>query len=302
MVGPPGSAAFDVEAPNPARLRWLVGAGGQPGSIVFGTWSYARRLVIGGAPQLLDTGAPIWISQILSDGSVLGSERIEPRTFLRMKLNEPVEREEQIREVRWTDNELAVSPDAERVAFVSTRNGVDQIWVSKIDGSEARVLVAAIPPYGDYGDNTMAGDLSWSPDGQWIAFLTSPGVGHGDPEARMFIVPSAGGALRVLAELCSLDGRGVPWTADSRSVFIAKEKIVPGEEVSSESDYFQLDILTGKLTPVSEASLPPRPMTLAPSPVENARLALGGQYLYFERRGESKERIVMVHGLLPKVP
>jgi hypothetical protein len=39
-------------------------------------------------------------------------------------------------------------------------------------------------------------------------------------------------------------------------------------------------------------------MERAPSGSENAHLAEGGRFLYFERRGDLKSRIIVVHDLL----
>jgi len=267
---------------------------------VYKCWGYSRLLPMGGpiyVPSLLNTGDQIQISQVFAGGSVLGAETIWPTALWRLDLSEPGKVPQKVRDVLWTDSDLAVSPNGELVAFVSGRNGPEQIWVSKLDGAEPRVLVPAIPPYGDYGDNTNAGDLSWSPDGQWIAFLTNPGVGHGDSESRLFLTPSAGGPLRVLVELCALDGRPVPWSPDSKSVFVAREDDSDGKE-NFEMKYFQVDILSGKQTAVSEHSLPAWPMERAPSGSENAHLAEGGRFLYFERREDLKSRIVVIHDLL----
>lgn len=267
-------------------------------AVVYQCWGYSRLLPMGGpiySPTLLDAGGSIQISQILADDSALGVDTIWPTALWRIDISEPGKGPEKVRDIRWTDSTLAVSPNGEMVAFVSGRNGPEQIWVSKLDGSEPRVLVSAIPPYGDYGDNTNAGDLSWSPDGQWIAFLTNPGVGHGDSEARLFLIPSGGGPLRMLVELCALDGRPVPWSPDSKSVFVAQERFEPD---GNETHYFQVDILSGKQGAVSEASLPLLPKDLVPAGAEDAHVSQGGRYLYFQKRGDIKSRIVAVHGLL----
>jgi Tol biopolymer transport system component len=172
------------------------------------------------SPKLFRIDEDISISQILPDGSGLGVETIEPAALWRIDLKE--NSEEKILPVRWTDQDLVVSPKGDLLAFMTTRDGPTQLWISKVDGGEARVLIS-IPPFSEYGDNTVAGDLSWSPDGQWIAFLTSPGVGHGVVDAKLFLIPAAGGPLRQLLE-CSMDGSAVRWSADSRSVFVAKEE------------------------------------------------------------------------------
>ncbi len=68
------------------------------------------------------------------------------------------------------DTSAAWSPDATRIAFVSDRNGNDEIYVMNSDGSdEQRRTVSA-------GDD---GWPSWSPDGQKIAFFSQRTGGDG---------------------------------------------------------------------------------------------------------------------------
>ena len=68
---------------------------------------------------------------------------------------------------------LAVSPDGSRIAFtwrVRRGNGMDtQIFTARIDGSDLRQMTAV-------ADNTdplsyAFGSPTWSPDGQWVAFV-----------------------------------------------------------------------------------------------------------------------------------
>jgi hypothetical protein len=61
------------------------------------------------------------------------------------------------------NTEPAVSPDGERVAFVSNRNGIDNIYVYYVDS--ARVIAAT-------NTLTNAKSPSWSPDGKSLAFST----------------------------------------------------------------------------------------------------------------------------------
>jgi hypothetical protein len=63
-----------------------------------------------------------------------------------------------------------VSPQGDRIAFVSNRSGNMRIWVSDLDGSNA-VLIS--PPETEYHEAIKAPIEqkvpAWSPDGKWIA-------------------------------------------------------------------------------------------------------------------------------------
>jgi dipeptidyl aminopeptidase/acylaminoacyl peptidase len=60
------------------------------------------------------------------------------------------------------------SPDGRRIAFVSDRSGVPQVWMVSSEGGEPQ-------PVTHLEDQVRA--LEWSPDGQWLAFSVAPGGG-----------------------------------------------------------------------------------------------------------------------------
>lgn len=76
----------------------------------------------------------------------------------------------------------AWSPDGKLVAYISDRSGENELWVVEAQGGEPRQLTRG-----------MGGHLPnpplWSPDGKWIAMA--------DREARMMLVDSATGALKI---------------------------------------------------------------------------------------------------------
>ena len=55
------------------------------------------------------------------------------------------------------------SPDSERLAFVSSRGGAEQIYLLSLSGGEGGPLTSL---------STGAGNQQWSPDGQWLAFTS----------------------------------------------------------------------------------------------------------------------------------
>ena len=279
-----------------ASINWLPN--GQ--ALVYQVWSDANlysKLVLMEAlrqpSQLLDPGANIELSQILADGTALGTQYGGDSTLWRVDLQATVQEPVKVRTIPWTDQLLAVSPDAQLLAFATNRNGPTQIWISRLDGGHPRVLVSKIPPFGAYGDNTAVDGISWSPDGKWIAMRTQPGIGHGDDSARLFLVPTPGGRPRELAE-CSQDPDAPPWSDDSQSVFIAKT------DENSRSTYFRVDISTRKQTEVTESKLPISPRSVWPLPqgARQPHLSQGGRYLYYQDPPSRKTRIVAIRKFL----
>jgi Tol biopolymer transport system component len=77
------------------------------------------------------------------------------------------------------------SPDGKRIAFVSSRSGTPELWVSGADGSNLMQLTSLGGP--------LFGYLSWSPDGEQIVFHARP---YG--QADIFVVRVAGGTPKRL--------------------------------------------------------------------------------------------------------
>ena len=73
------------------------------------------------------------------------------------------------------------APDSRRLAY----EGVNGIHVVRRDGGGGRLVRAA----------SADGDPGWSPDGRWLAFVSSPGDGSGDT-----LLVARGGAVRAVAK------------------------------------------------------------------------------------------------------
>ncbi|MFD3327495.1 S9 family peptidase [Streptomyces sp. NPDC058701] len=81
----------------------------------------------------------------------------------------------------------AVDPTGEHVAFICDRAGVPQLWSGPARGTEAHVLD---------GEPDPVSEVSWSPDGRWIAYTSAPGGGE---HTRVLVVRPDGTGRQVLA-------------------------------------------------------------------------------------------------------
>ncbi|GGS29743.1 peptidase S9 [Streptomyces humidus] len=81
----------------------------------------------------------------------------------------------------------SAGPDGTEAAFICDRGGVPQLWAGPVDGGEVRLLDSSPDP---------VTEVSWSPDGRWIAYTTAPGGGE---HSRVLCVRPDGTGRRVLA-------------------------------------------------------------------------------------------------------
>jgi hypothetical protein len=91
------------------------------------------------------------------------------------------------------------SPDGSRLAYLGPAAGGKQVWIKPRDRYDATPL----------DGTTGATDFTWSPDGQWIAFLVD---GHVEK------IPAAGGAPTALAD-SAYPRAGLAWLDDGTIVF-----------------------------------------------------------------------------------
>ncbi|MEV3886426.1 alpha/beta fold hydrolase [Streptomyces griseoincarnatus] len=81
----------------------------------------------------------------------------------------------------------SADPSGRHVAFICDRAGVPQLWTGPVDGPEVRRLDA---------DPHPVTEVSWSPDGRWIAYTTAPGGGE---LTRVLCVRPDGSGRQLLA-------------------------------------------------------------------------------------------------------
>ena len=83
------------------------------------------------------------------------------------------------------------SPDGSRIAFISDRDGADNLWVMDADGSNARQV--------SQEESNLVHNPAWSPDGEYLAakksFMGSRSIAGG--EIWMFHAGSQGTGLQL---------------------------------------------------------------------------------------------------------
>ncbi|MCW5980069.1 MAG: PD40 domain-containing protein [Bryobacteraceae bacterium] len=108
------------------------------------------------------------------------------------------------------DTSPAFSPDGEKITFVSTRSGNDEIWVcSRTGGNLAQITSIGGAP---------TGSPRWSPDGRWIAFDSRPGA-----SSEIFVVSAEGGPPRQLT-FDATDDAVPAWSHDGRWIYFISNR------------------------------------------------------------------------------
>jgi dipeptidyl aminopeptidase/acylaminoacyl peptidase len=118
-----------------------------------------------------------------------------------------------------TTDDPRLSPDGARVAWVQTRldrdtdKAVTSIWVAANDGSAAPRQFTAGPR--DHSPR-------WSPNGEWLAFVSAPTEGP----AQLFLAPLNGGSAQRLTDLASSVIQP-SWSPDSTRIAFVSAVGVP---------------------------------------------------------------------------
>ena len=110
-----------------------------------------------------ETDEGTWLSLTLSpDGKTIVFELLGDLYSLPVSGGEA----KQITSGMAFDSQPAISPDGKHIAFVSDRDGSENLWMCNIDGSEPKQL--SKDPQGDYASP------SWTPDGDYVLVSRKP--------------------------------------------------------------------------------------------------------------------------------
>jgi dipeptidyl aminopeptidase/acylaminoacyl peptidase len=126
------------------------------------------------------------------------------------------------------------SPDSARLAFVSDRTGVPQVWVTAVDGGTPLPVTQ--------GDDPV-GRVIWSPDGKWLALSLAPGGGM---NTQIYIVRPDGTGLRRLTDGGKETNTLGTWTRDGRRLTMGSNRATP-----SAIDAYLVDPASGERELVS---------------------------------------------------
>ncbi len=184
----------------------------------------------------------------------------------------------------------AISPDSERIAFVSADDKGGQIFVRWLAGGQSlQVTRFAHSPK----------NLAWSPDGRWLAFsmlvpstpitmgklpakpkgadwADAPTVvnrsvfrsdGKGELLAgftHVFIVPAGGGAPRQLSNGDYNHAGTISWAADSQSLYFSANRHENWELDVLNTDIYKVSVDGDELTQVTKRWGPDNSVTVSP--------------------------------------
>ncbi|MBV8819805.1 MAG: serine/threonine-protein kinase, partial [Acidobacteriaceae bacterium] len=108
------------------------------------------------------------------------------------------------------DDSPSISPDGERIAFVSRRTGNEEIWVCDRNGGQLAQLTSFKGP--------GTGTPRWSPDGHWIAFDS---LAAGNP--NIYVIKAEGGTPVRLTGGPS--GNFMPsWSFDGKWIYFKSDR------------------------------------------------------------------------------
>ena len=189
-----------------------------------------------------------------------------------------------IKSPRW-------SPNGEKLAFISNDTGSQQIHVRWFDSGDTAVISQL---------QASPANLSWSPDGKWLAFTMNikvPTKSIAEPRAKpegatwakkpitvtttryqydgqgivepayrhVFIVPADGGTSRQLTEGNFNHYGSLAWSPNSDQVFFSAYRSDDWELVSDEADIYSVNISTKKLTQITNQSGAERSPVISPN-------------------------------------
>lgn len=127
------------------------------------------------------------------------------------------------------------SPDGSRIAFITNLSGLPQVWTMSASGGYPTLITSFDDP---------VGGVSWSPDGQWLAFNVAPGGGFNE---QIYVVRPDGTGLRRLTDGGKANNFLNGWSPDGRFITFSSNRRDP-----SATDSYLLEVATGQSRMVAQ--------------------------------------------------
>jgi len=121
------------------------------------------------------------------------------------------------------------SPDGLRIAFITNISGLPQVWTMPTAGGYPTLATSFDDP---------VGFVTWSPDGQWLAFNVAPGGGFNE---QIYLVRPDGTGLRRLTDGGKANNFLGDWSHDGRFITFSSNRRDPAAR-----DSYLLEVATGQ--------------------------------------------------------
>ena len=173
-VSPDGKKLVYVKQVDHSLSLWLSGIDGM----------HARTLVSGGMNLI-----PSWLpdsKHIVWMKTQPGKKREDPASNSQIQIiNSETGQSRRLfsdpDQITFNDAMPSVSPDGKKVAFVSKRTGTFRVWVSNLDGSDAKPISPTKDQHESLNLPIEQKVPAWSPDGKWIAHWEGVEMIHMSP-------------------------------------------------------------------------------------------------------------------------
>lgn len=145
------------------------------------------------------------------------------------------------------DTQPRFSPDGRHIVFVSDRDGSENVWLMKTDGSGAAPLT--------YGKDTVFISPEWTPDGNAIIVAKTGVVRNSLMELWLYSIAGRKGVSLVNGEVDGLTALGPAFGADPRFLYFS-QKATSLQTYHPQIGEYQLavyDRQTGEIHPYSNA-------------------------------------------------
>ena len=172
-------------------------------------------------------------------------------------------KETQLTKGTHDDGSIMLSPNGKTVAFI--RNGT-QLMTVDLDTHEEKTLAKG---YLTRAPFTQTGDISWSPDGNWIAYGD-----HGVKNFfNVYVVPATGGESKQVSFLANTNGGEVTWSPNGRYIlFSTNQRTEPGKvarvDLVPERPRFREDQFQQLFVEQNTSPNSPVTMTMPAAPIE----------------------------------